>query len=160
MTYLPSTHKNSMSRGFFIFLIVLMLSVFSLPQTAVAAGTPYHPARWAGVIATKWHSNFGWRDPRVVKATWQVPCLPTTADGVYGSYDQWIGVVDANGTSMIQVGVRSYHLMIWNQVVTGYFAWVVNTNDPNARTAVQLFRITKCGMGAMDPIISAEVDAY
>jgi hypothetical protein len=78
----------------------LALSVLIVPRPAVAAATPHSPATWAGARVREWNSNGGFREPRVVQARWQIPCLSTGADG---AYDQWIGIEDTNGTSKIQV---------------------------------------------------------
>ena len=143
-------------RGAAILAVATVLAacaaVVGAASPAVAGGTPYSPYNWAGVRAWQWQNNLQmWESPSRVTAQWQIPCLSST-DTRYGAYDQWIGIEGTQGT-LIQVGVRSYHIDTGWGVATGYFAWVVDTRDAAARTPQQVFTIVRCGLGTPPPTV-------
>lgn len=141
-------------RQAFAALGAVLLAVLFLAVPASAAGKPYSQNAWAGVRAYQVKGPNGiydtWRRPTAVQASWYIPCLPETFDGVTGSvqgaYDQWIGLESEDGVSLIQVGVRSYHLDLGFGNYTGHFAWIMSTATGNAYPT-EVFPIYGCGRG-------------
>jgi hypothetical protein len=143
----------------------LLLTLLFAPAPANAAGTTYSTSTWAGVRS--WYvkgnlSEWDWRTPDTVQAKWQIPCLPAGYDGafggLYGAYDQWVGLEAQDGVNLIQVGIRSYHLGFFGGL-TGYFAWVVNTFAPTGRSLVELFTVNTCTPTTPKVTITAKVSA-
>lgn len=139
---------------------VAVTAALAVTNPVAAAGTPYSYTSWAGYRVTDWLDNYGNRPPpHVVTATWKVPCLPAGSDGVYGTYDIWTGIEDADGVSFIQAGVRSYHLNFGGGAVNGYYAWIVDTRSTNARTPRYEFWINNCGLNGENATVHAYVNA-
>ena len=153
-----SVHSGPRSAQLLSVLIVAtLLTLLTVASPSAAGGTAFTAENWAGIRAWEWNHNATWRLPTRVTAQWQVPCL-NPADTRYGAYDQWIGIEGSQGT-LIQVGVRPYHVATGFGVFTGYFAWVVDTRDAAVRTPYQVFTIVRCGFGDTQPIVNAEVNA-
>src|SRR6266550_4031539 len=97
---------------------VLITAACLLPMTldgylspAHAAGQLYSPIKWAGTSVPHVRSYGGptvgqMVVPTGVGARWNIPCLPSNADGVYGDFDMWIGMESNDGSHLIQVGIR------------------------------------------------------
>jgi Peptidase A4 family len=141
---------------------LLAMTVDGFLNPAHAAGQSYSPIKWAGTRVPHVRSYGGATVgqmvvPTGVGARWKIPCLPSSADGVYGDIDMWIGMESADGSHLIQIGIRGWHHIANGIVINDYWGWAINTHNPNFLYPVARFTVDNCGPYVSNATVDAQV---